>query len=150
MLIVANEQNQEINCLPKLEKLAEIILNSEGETHELEISLSFVDNQSMQLLNKEYRGMDSPTDVLSFALREGDEQLISPTEGPELIGDIIISVERAISQAAEYDHSLERELCFLFTHGLLHLLGYDHLNSHEEAIMLAKQELYLQQLQISR
>ncbi len=149
-LIVTNEQSEELNCLGKLENLALTILNAEGENSELEISLSFVDNQSIQSLNKEYRCIDLPTDVLSFALRDGSQQLFLPSGIPELLGDIIISVEKASAQAEEYGHSLERELCFLFTHGLLHLLGYDHMTGEEEVAMLAKQELYLQQMQISR
>lgn len=90
-----------------------------------ELSLAFVDDEEMQRLNRDFRGQDCPTDVLSFA-DACKEELVMPEEAPKLLGDIIISVERARAQAAEFGHSLEREMAFLLVHGLLHLAGFEH------------------------
>ncbi|UKS30334.1 rRNA maturation RNase YbeY [Paenibacillus sp. HWE-109] len=124
-----------------------------------EVALTFVDDEAIQELNKQYRDLDKPTDVLSFAMSEFGEDEIqinyeddgADTEGLEddemvsesfiePLGDIIISVPRAIAQAEEYGHSVERELGFLFVHGFLHLIGYDHQSEEEEKVMFAKQE----------
>ncbi|MBT9175866.1 MAG: Endoribonuclease YbeY [Firmicutes bacterium] len=90
-----------------------------------ELSLAFVDDKEMQRLNLAFRGQDRPTDVLSFA-DACEEELIRPEGAPKLLGDIVISLERALAQAEEYGHSLEREVAFLLVHGLLHLAGFDH------------------------
>ena len=108
-----------------------------------EVSVTFVDNEAIRELNRDYRGKDAPTDVLSFPLFEDDEDfddgfVLPPdmeedeADAPTAIGDIVISVERARAQAEEYGHSFERELAFLAVHSTLHLLGYDHVNSEEE------------------
>ncbi|MBU9712062.1 rRNA maturation RNase YbeY [Evansella tamaricis] len=117
----------------KMEKVAENV----------EISLTFVDDKRIQEINRDYRGIDKPTDVLSFALNEGDETEFE--QGiPELLGDIIISVPRAEEQAKDYGHSLEREFCFLAVHGFLHLVGYDHDKEETEKQMFSRQEEILE------
>ena len=101
-----------------------------------EISVTFVDNDAIRELNRDYRGKDAPTDVLSFPICEEDGEDaafdVDPESGCVVLGDIVISVERAKEQAAEFGHSFERELSFLAVHSTLHLLGYDHERSAEE------------------
>ena len=109
------------------------------------VSLTFVDNKYIHKINKKYRHIDRPTDVISFAFLDAEDSydkiLFSP--GPVVLGDIYISIEKAKEQASEYQHSLDRELCFLFVHGLLHLLGYDHMTSEDEKEMFALQDQIL-------
>ena len=106
------------------------------------VSVSIVDNRYIHKINKKYRHIDRPTDVISFAFLDNennyDKILFSP--GPVVLGDIYISLEKAKEQAEEYGHSLHRELSFLFIHGLLHLLGYDHMNEKDEKVMFHLQE----------
>ena len=106
------------------------------------VSVSIVDNRYIHKINKKYRGIDRPTDVISFAFLDSennyDKILFSP--GPVVLGDIYISLDKAKEQAEEYGHSLHRELSFLFVHGLLHLLGYDHMNKEDEERMFKLQE----------
>lgn len=138
-----------------LQKAAE----SEG-VEEGEVALTFVDDEEIHVLNREYRGIDRPTDVLSFAMNESlDEELdiVYEVEDDEelddltdMFGDIIISVERAQAQSEEYGHSVEREIGFLFVHGFLHLLGYDHQDEASEAEMMGKQEAVLAQVGLVR
>ncbi|GAK39643.1 rRNA maturation RNase YbeY [Paenibacillus urinalis] len=137
-----------------LEKAAEMEGVDEGE-----VALTFVDDEEIHELNKEYRGIDRPTDVLSFAMNETlDEELdivYELEEGesmdvPDVLGDIIISVPTAIAQSEEYGHSVERELGFLFVHGFLHLLGYDHQDETSEAEMMGKQEAVLASVGLTR
>ena len=106
------------------------------------LSVTFVDNKFIHQLNKEYRNVDRPTDVISFAFLDGDEQRDEKLhgKGPVPLCDIYISVEKAKEQAEEYGHPLERELSFLFVHGLLHLLGYDHMTKEDEAVMFKLQD----------
>ena len=118
-------------------------LAQEGFSYPAEVSVSFVDNEAIHKLNLEYREKDKPTDVLSFPMWEKEELSDgSALDGHAVtLGDIIISAEKAKSQAEEYGHSLEREICFLSVHSILHLLGYDHETSEEdEAYMKNKQE----------
>jgi len=96
-----------------------------GIAEQAELSLAFVDDAQIQRLNRSFRGLDYPTDVLSFAI-DADEQLAMPSGSPQILGDVVISLERAAAQAAAYEHSLEREVAFLMVHGLLHLVGFDH------------------------
>ncbi|WP_249310985.1 rRNA maturation RNase YbeY [Congzhengia minquanensis] len=122
-----------------------------------EVSLTFTDNSGIKERNQIARGIDKPTDVLSFPMLDYeadgtleicDEDL---SEGAVVLGDILISMERAVSQSEEYGHSLKRELCFLTVHSMLHLLGYDHERSQkEEALMFEKQDEILNQLGITR
>ena len=106
------------------------------------LSVTLVDNKFIHQLNKEYRSVDRPTDVISFAFLDGDEErdIKLHGNGPVPLGDIYISVEKANEQAKEYGHPLERELSFLFVHGLLHLLGYDHMTKEDEVVMFKLQD----------
>ncbi|MGI6332293.1 MAG: rRNA maturation RNase YbeY [Zhaonellaceae bacterium] len=153
-LLVSNEQGihlvtTELELLFK--KVLEAVLQAEGETGQVEVSLVLVDDKKIQELNRDYRGIDRPTDVLSFPLREAVED-----EGPKvsvdewLLGDIVVSMETALRQAEEYGHSLERELGFLIVHGCLHLLGYDHQREEERQVMREKEEAILTSLGLTR
>ena len=106
------------------------------------VSVSFVDNKYIHKINKKYRQIDRPTDVISFAFLDTEKSYdkILYSQGPVVLGDIYISVEKAQEQATEYGHSLHRELCFLFVHGLLHLLGYDHMKKEDEVVMFKLQD----------
>lgn len=117
-----------------------------------EMSLSFVDKNEIQEINRDYRGKDVPTDVISFALNdETDEvEILGLEEDINTLGDVIICVEIAKEQAQEYNHSFDREIGFLAVHGLLHLLGYDHMEEADEKIMFSKQEEILEQFGLRR
>ncbi len=121
------------------------------ESDEAEISLSLVTDAQIRQLNRDYRGIDRPTDVLSFAFKE-DEPLDPKILGfqDNLLGEIIISVERVQCQAVEYGHSFERELLYLAIHGTLHLLGYDHETEEEQVTMRTKEEEILDFLGLNR
>lgn len=128
-------------------------INKTAELYALdhaEVSVTLTDNAYIKELNKQYRKKNSSTDVLSFALNEGDEPEI--IDGPELdvLGDIIISVETAITQAEEYGHSAEREIAFLTVHGMMHLLGYDHIEKEDQLEMRREEEYVLENLGITR
>ena len=115
---------------------------------DIEMSCILVDDKDIHQINKEYRHIDRSTDVISFALEDNEQFYI---EGmPRSIGDIFISVDHARIQAQEYGHSLKREMCFLFTHGLLHLLGCDHMNEDDEKEMFSLQKEILNHLHIER
>lgn len=108
-----------------------------------EVSVTFVSNAAIQELNHSYRGKNAPTDVLSFPMEESGEGEVDITHDPEIpriLGDIVISFDKAREQAQQYGHSLERELGFLAVHGFLHLLGYDHETAEAEKQMFQKQE----------
>ncbi|MCM3761501.1 rRNA maturation RNase YbeY [Alkalihalobacillus oceani] len=139
------QQNLVKELLAKTAELEKV----EGET---EVSVTFVSLDRIQEINRDYRGKDQPTDVISFALNEQDEEELDVVaEGlPNVLGDIIISVSHIRSQAEEYGHSFERELGFLTVHGMLHLLGYDHLNEDEEKEMFSRQEDILSAYGLSR
>ena len=114
-----------------------------------EVSITLTDDENIHELNKKFRGIDRPTDVLSFALRESDEPKILNAE-IETLGDIIISVERAKLQAEEFGHSFLREIIFLEVHGLLHLLGYDHIEESDRIEMETEQKFIMEKLGIGR
>lgn len=133
--------------------------------YEVELNVTLTDNAEIHKINQEFRGIDRPTDVLSFPmldyetpgdftwLEENEENLgdcFDPETGELLLGDIVISVEKVIAQASEYGHSVERELGFLVAHSMLHLFGYDHMEEEERIIMERKQEEILQLVQLSR
>ncbi|AIQ48774.1 metalloprotease [Paenibacillus sp. FSL R7-0273] len=158
-----NNEQEEYEITDALIALLDSILQKAGEAEGMdkgEVDLTFVDNDRIHELNREYRGIDRPTDVLSFAMNEAGEdepEIIYAVDGdeeygeiPNSLGDIIISVTRAKEQAEEYGHSLERELGFLFVHGFLHLLGYDHQDAESEAEMMSKQEQVLVQVGLTR
>ena len=126
--------------------LTEIALEMLGYSFSPIISVSFVNNKYIHKINKKYRGIDRETDVISFAFLDGDENKEQLLKSKEVVplGDIYISIDKAQEQAQTYGHPLERELSFLFVHGLLHLLGYDHMNKEEEEVMFSIQEKILQ------
>ena len=112
------------------------------------ISVSIVDNKYIHEINRDYRKIDRETDVISFAFLDGDDSRSEKLHSKSIVplGDIYISLEKAKEQAESYGHSLERELLFLFTHGLLHLLGYDHMKKEDEEIMFPLQDEILSKI----
>jgi len=118
----------------------------------VEVSIVLVDNNYIQELNRTYRSKDTPTDVLSFAMRESNspefEDVCFCEEEP--LGDIVVSLERAEDQAREYGHSFEREVGYLVVHGMLHLLGFDHGNEEETKVMRQKEEEVLKAIDLTR
>lgn len=133
-----------------IKKVVEHTLKSENFSLNTEISFSIVTNEEIKELNSKYRGIDRITDVLSFPLIDFENEEISENEEIIMLGDIIISIEKALEQAKEYGHSEEREISFLTAHSMLHLLGYDHMEPNEEKIMFEKQEKILTELNILR
>ena len=109
-------------------------------------NIIIVDNEYIHNLNREYRGIDRETDVITFALQ--DDKTFNPEEN--ILGDVYISIDKAKSQSEEYGHSLRRELCFLAVHGMLHLLGYDHMKKEDEEVMFKLQEDILDEMGIKR
>lgn len=139
-------------------------LDIEECPYEVELSIILTDNEDIKEINKSYRNIDRPTDVLSFpmiefnksgdfsALEESSNEYFNPETGELLLGDIIISVEKVMEQAEEFGHSQKRELAFLMAHSMLHLFGYDHTDNinYDNLIMKKKQEYILQTLQFGR
>lgn len=147
MATYVNNLQDKMEVPPELEaillKVAEAALDRAGRGG-AEAGITLADDSYLQELNREYRGIDGPTDVLSFALRETEPGEPAHDEcGPELLGDVIISMERAMAQAEEYCHSLRRELAYLAVHGLLHLLGHDHGQAEEARRMRTAEEAIL-------
>ena len=125
-----------------VEKLLQHAADVEKIEDGSEVSITFVTNEAIHEINREYRDKDQPTDVISFALEEmGEGEVAIIGEGiPRILGDIIISTDRTREQAEEYGHTFERELGFLAVHGFLHLLGYDHMTEQDEKEMFGKQD----------
>ena len=145
---IFNETNEEIEDLEILKPLLEYAKKKENlEDTELEFSVIIVDNKRIHEINKEYRGIDRPTDVISFALEDSEDVNI---ENYRILGDIYISIDKVKEQAKTYGHSEKRELAFLTVHGFLHLLGYDHMKPEEEKVMFGKQEEILNGFGITR
>ena len=134
-----------------IRKCCHAVLEMENFGKPAEVSVTFVDNKEIQTLNREYRQKDAPTDVLSFPMAENGEYDIDEDNGCKLLGDIVISMERAMEQAELYGHSLQREVAYLTVHSMLHLLGYDHEAGGLEAVrMREKEEAVLIQLGLPR
>lgn len=133
-----------------IEACTRAALEEEEIEDDAEVSVTLVDNERIRELNSEHRGIDRETDVLSFPLGDENGFEIDPDTNAILLGDIVISLEKAKSQAEEYGHSFRRECAFLVTHSLFHLLGYDHMTPEEEAEMFSKQERVLEKLGITR
>ena len=146
MFEIFNELDYEISETSDMKKVLEIAIKEE-ELNDVEFNVILVDNNYIHELNKNYRKIDRETDVITFALEDNEEV---NEEEHRLLGDIYISVDKAKSQALEYGHSFKREICFLAVHGFLHLLGYDHMNKHDEEIMFSKQELILNEATITK
>lgn len=135
-----------------VEELLQFAADVEDVSEGAELSVTFVTNERIQEVNREYRDKDQPTDVISFALEEmseGELEIVG-SDQPRVLGDIIISIPRAREQAEEYGHSFMRELGFLSVHGLLHLLGYDHMTDSEEKVMFTKQKEILNNYGLKR
>lgn len=132
--------------LKEVESLLQFAADFLKISEDTEMSVTFMDNSGIQVINRDYRGKDVPTDVISFALEEeGEDELPIIFEDedaafPRNLGDIMISTERAVEQAEEYGHSFERELGFLAVHGFLHLNGYDHMEPEDEKEMFGLQK----------
>lgn len=145
-----NSLDQKLVGYQKLFKvIANKVLNEYYHDGLYELSITIMDDETIHKYNLEYRKIDRPTDVLSFALTEADN--LSYLKGiPVQLGDILISYPRAKQQARKYGHSIKREMAFLFTHGLLHLIGYDHQTDAQEKEMFSLQERILKELNILR
>ncbi len=142
-------------------KVAQQILDSENCPYEAAVNLVITDNEEIKRVNAEFRSINAPTDVLSFpmipfetpadySVVEDQDEYFDLDTDELLLGDVMISVDRVFSQAEEYGHSTEREFSFLFAHSMLHLLGYDHMEPEEAAVMEAKQAQALKALGINR
>jgi probable rRNA maturation factor len=136
----------------EIERIIHFAAVKEGVADHCEVSVNFVSNDKIHEINREYRGKDSPTDVISFAMEEmGEGEIEIVGEGiPRFLGDIIISIPKAREQADEYGHSFMRELGFLAVHGFLHLLGYDHMTKEDETEMFSRQKEILNEYGLSR
>ena len=153
MEIIISTYPEKLQSSPSIERIVKEAIVKVGELYGLEtaeVSITLTDNVYIHELNMKYRNIDRPTDVLSFALNEGEEPEI--VDGPvvNMLGDIIISVERATEQAAEYGHSIEREIAFLTVHGMLHLLGYDHMEETDRVEMRKEEDYVMEKLGIGR
>ena len=151
----------ELDCEALAKKVAQSVLELENCPYDSQVNLVLTDNSGIHEVNRQFRGIDAPTDVLSFPMipfeTPADYQILDQDESffdldteELLLGDIMISAERVISQAEDYGHSIKREFCFLVAHSMLHLLGYDHMVPKEAAIMEQKQEAALEKLGITR
>ncbi len=145
MFEIINEK-EEILELKKIEEFIKFVIEKES-LQNCSFSIIITDNTFIHKLNKEYRNVDRPTDVISFALEDNKDFISGDIR---LLGDIYISIDKAKEQAIEYGHSLLRELSFLSIHGLLHLLGYDHMKKEDEEVMFKKQEDLLNEFGITR
>jgi len=138
----------EESLLKEILRAADVVGEAYG-VEKAELSITLTDDEHIHALNKKYRGVDRATDVLSFAFRESNEPEVIDAEF-EILGDVIISLERAKSQAKEFGHSFLREVIFLEVHGLLHLLGYDHIDDDERQEMETEQRFIMDKLGILR
>ncbi|EIF13963.1 MULTISPECIES: rRNA maturation RNase YbeY [Bacillus] len=150
--IVDETNSVSADALQEVEKLLQFAAEKEGVQDQAEVSVTIVTNEEIREINRDYRGKDTPTDVISFALEEEgeDEVEIVGANMPPVLGDIIISADRTKEQAEEYGHSFMRELGFLAVHGFLHLLGYDHMTKEEEEEMFSKQKDLLDEYGLTR
>ena len=151
MEIILDDRQDKIKVSKELlNKINDIIvecLHYEGYDDNYEVSLSFVDNEEIHQLNRDFRGVDRATDVLSFPLLTDDFDIEIEEES---LGDKVISLERALEQSIEYNHSFDREVCFLVCHSMFHLLGYDHDTEENTKEMRKKEEDVLNKLNITR
>ena len=154
MIISMENAQDKIELGEYLEQRLQDGLNAVAKLHDLddmtEVDITIVDDEEIHQLNRDYRNVDRPTDVLSFALDEDDEDEPELLEGQlHLLGDIIISAETDTRQSEEFGHGLEREIVYLAVHGLLHLLGYDHMVEEDKVIMRAKEEEALRAINLA-
>ena len=146
MFEVINDTDREIVELDLLNKYVKYLVDR-LELDKCEFNIIIVDNKRIHEINKEYRDIDRETDVISFAM---EDNMDIEYEDFRLLGDIYISIDKCYSQALDYGHSREREICFLATHGVLHLLGYDHMNEEDEKQMFSLQDELLLGFDIKR
>ncbi len=156
------EQNFSKEYTDIINKVIAVSLDQEKCPYEIEVSVTITNNEEIRKINREHRDMDKPTDVLSFPLidftkpsefddiDEDNDEWFDLDTGELMLGDIIISLERAYEQAKEYGHSIEREIGFLTAHSMLHLMGYDHIINEEEQVMNAKQQQILNEVGLKR
>jgi len=146
MPVFVNNLQDKVPVDGKIEELliavVEEMLRDSGVGGDPEVSLVFVDDDYIAGLNMQYRSVAGPTDVLSFALQEGEPMPGGEEEGP-MLGDVVISLETAVRQAGEYGHSFQREVAYLTVHGVLHLLGFDHGTEEEKKLMRTREETIL-------
>ena len=152
--MITNQQTR-VECDQHLENTITAVANAAARLHDLgpdtELSILLVDNDFIRKLNALYRGQDKATDVLSFAMNElGEEEPADESGGINMLGDIVISLEKALEQSEEYGHSLAREVGFLTAHGMLHLLGFEHDTEAGDRDMQAWQEKILQSVNLER
>jgi probable rRNA maturation factor len=145
-LEIFNQTNEEIKEIKDIERVIDIAIKHQ-KLDNLEFNIIIVDNTYIHELNKNYRGIDRPTDVISFALEDNKDFV---DVGHRVLGDIYISIDKAKEQAIEYGHDLRREICFLAVHGFLHLLGYDHMKEEDEKVMFSLQEEILNEAGIKK
>lgn len=143
-LLIRNFTKNKINER-RLEEVVQAVLFSEKIKGETEISLVFTGNKRIRTLNRQYRGIDRATDVLSFE-GEGGEEFVEPGDGVRHLGEIFISCPKAFSQAKEKGHSVAKEIDILLIHGLFHLLGYDHIKDEDYEVMRGKEESVIKKL----
>lgn len=166
MILIDNRQNkieitEDIN--KKIEKVIEYALKEEKVNIDYEISVIYIDNNQIKELNRDYRGIDKETDVLSFPMLQYPEKKVFKEaynnfkfddsyfdEDKLVLGDIALSLERALEQSEEFEHSFLREVCYLTIHSVLHLLGYDHMEEDEKVIMRKREEEILEKFKIVR
>lgn len=154
-MIVTLENNQEKVSIPEaleadLTKAMNVVAELEALSPQTEVDITLVDDAAIHELNRTYRGIDRPTDVLSFALDEGEEEPeVDDDEIEHLLGDVIISAPTAVRQGEKYGHGLEREMTYLAVHGMLHLLGYDHMEEKDKLIMRKREEEVLRRLDLA-
>lgn len=162
-IFLENEGELELGLdyLKLAEEVSEAVLDYEKCPYESQIELLLTDNEEIQRINHEFREIDRPTDVLSFPMvdfvvpaeydfLEEDDSCFDPETGELMLGNIVISKEKVVSQAEEYGHSVKREYAFLIAHSMLHLLGYDHMEEEEREEMESRQREILKQLGIER
>jgi probable rRNA maturation factor len=152
-LLINNTSDKEIDFHKELEEVTREVLKVENIGENVEISVTFVDQDEIKRLNKEFRNIDKVTDVLSFPLYDGEDLIKEDQEKNEededfayMLGDIVICMDVAENQAKEFGHSLERELMYLSCHSLLHLLGYDHMKEEDKKIMRSKEKTIMKNL----
>mgnify|MGYP003290799117 CR=1 FL=1 len=154
MIEIYYEDIDKIDEESLIRNVVETVLKEEKIIQDLEIYITLTNNDNIQKINAEHRNIDKPTDVLSFPMFERNEIPSLKEKNDELIetmlGDIIVSVEKVREQAEEYGHSFKRELAYLVTHGMLHLLGYDHMIEEEKIVMRKREEEILAILDIQR
>ena len=143
---IFKEVDEEIEELKDIKRVIDIAIKHQ-KLDNLEFNVIIVDNNYIHELNKNYRGIDRPTDVITFALEDNKDFV---TIDHRVLGDIYVSIDKAKEQAIEYGHGLKRELCFLVVHGFLHLLGYDHMILEDEKVMFSLQEEILNEAGITK